>query len=221
MPILIWCRTFPKPQTCRPYSWTLPGSTPRTCQNHINAGRQQHGANRFTETSQQWPHLIIPTKGPIHMSPANQFINSPHVCGLGPLYFCGEAHTHKNLQRIGGPTFTGQKINANVFGTKLSTTLRVMDVRAEHHGRPRQKVRFPAAPVVGRNFLTPGHPGVRVRNVRGKSGPKSLCLCRFVCDPSRHLQESPGPPGPKSQKRYPKKSKIPKKYPKRSENRYF
>ena len=54
-----------------------------------------------------------------------------------------------------------------------------MDVRAENHGRPHQKVRFPAAPVVGRNFLTPGHPGVRVRNVREKSGPKSLCLCCF------------------------------------------
>ena len=44
------------------------------------------------------------------------------------------------------------------------------------HGRPRRKswssakkkeVRFPVAPVVGRNFLTLGHPGVRVRNVRG------------------------------------------------------
>ena len=54
-----------------------------------------------------------------------------------------------------------------------------MDVRAENRGRPHQKVRFPAAPVVGRNFLTLGHPGVRVRNVRGKSGPKSLCLCCF------------------------------------------
>ena len=54
-----------------------------------------------------------------------------------------------------------------------------MDVRAENRGRPRQKVRFPAAPVVGRNFLTPGHPGVRVRNVRRKSGLKSLCLCCF------------------------------------------
>ena len=32
---------------------------------------------------------------------------------------------------------------------------------------------------MGRNFLTPGHPGVRVRNVRGKSGPKNLCLCCF------------------------------------------
>ena len=30
---------------------------------------------------------------------------------------------------------------------------------------------------MGRNFLTQGNPGVRVRNVRGKSGPKSLCLC--------------------------------------------
>ena len=54
-----------------------------------------------------------------------------------------------------------------------------MDVHAENRGRPHQKVRFPAAPVVGRNFLTPGHPGVRVRNVRGTSGPKSLCLCCF------------------------------------------
>ena len=54
-----------------------------------------------------------------------------------------------------------------------------MDVRAENRGRPHQKVRFPAVPVVGRNFLTPGHSGVRVRNVRRKSGPKSLCLCCF------------------------------------------
>ena len=54
-----------------------------------------------------------------------------------------------------------------------------MDVRAENRGRPHQKVRFPAAPVAGRNFLTPGHSGVRVRNVRVKSGPKSLCLCCF------------------------------------------
>ena len=54
-----------------------------------------------------------------------------------------------------------------------------MDVRAENRGRPHQKVRFSAAPVTGRNFLTQGRPGVRVRNVRGKSGPKSLCLCCF------------------------------------------
>ena len=54
-----------------------------------------------------------------------------------------------------------------------------MDVRAENRGRPHQKVRFFAAPVMGRNFLTQGRPGVRVRNVRGKSGPKSLSLCCF------------------------------------------
>ena len=58
------------------------------------------------------------------------------------------------------------------------------DVRAEYRGHSHQKkVRFPAAPVVWRNFLTPGHPGVRVRNVRGKSGPKSLCLCCFFFSP--------------------------------------
>ena len=65
------------------------------------------------------------------------------------------------------------------FVQSFSTTLRVMDVRTENRGRAHQKVRFPAAPMVARNFLTPGHPGVRVRNVRGKSGPKSLGLCCF------------------------------------------
>ena len=54
-----------------------------------------------------------------------------------------------------------------------------MDVRAENRGRPRQKVRFSAVPVMGRNSLTQGRPGVRVRNVRGKSAPKTLCLCCF------------------------------------------
>ena len=39
----------------------------------------------------------------------------------------------------------GQKINANFFVQSFSTTLRVMDVRAENRGRPHQKVRFPAA----------------------------------------------------------------------------
>ena len=71
------------------------------------------------------------------------------------------------------------------FVQSFSTTLRVMDVRAENRGRPHQKVRFPTAPVVGRNFLTLGHPGVRVRNVRGKSGPKSLCLCCFLFEDLR------------------------------------
>ena len=79
-----------------------------------------------------------------------------------------------------GGFYRGQKKTTQTFFVQsFSTTLRVMDVRAENRGRPHQKVRFPAAPVVGRNFLTPGHPGVSVRNVRGKSGPKSLCLCCF------------------------------------------
>ena len=74
----------------------------------------------------------------------------------------------------------GAKKSTQIFFVQsFSRTLRVMDVRAENRGFPHQKVRFSAAPVTGRNFLTPGHPGVRVRNVRGKSGPKSLCLCCF------------------------------------------
>ena len=78
------------------------------------------------------------------------------------------------------PSPLGPKNQRKLFLHKVfSRTLRVMDVRAENRGRPHQKVRFPAAPVVRRNFLTPGHSGVRVRNVRGKSGPKSLCLYCF------------------------------------------
>ena len=84
-----------------------------------------------------------------------------------------ELHEH-HLAFVGA-----EKSTQTFFVQSFSTTLRVMDVRAENRGRPHQKVRFPAAPVVGRNFLTPGHLGVRVRNVPAKSGPKSLCLCCF------------------------------------------
>ena len=80
-----------------------------------------------------------------------------------------------------------KKSSQTFFVQSFSATLQVMDVRAENHGRPHQKVRFPAAPVVGRKFLTLGHPGVRVRNVRGKSGPKSLCLCCFFFPDSLSL----------------------------------
>ena len=62
-----------------------------------------------------------------------------------------------------------------------------MDVRAENRGRPHQKVHFSAAPVMGRNFLTQGRLRVRVRNVRGKSGPRSLCLCCFFLPEPRRL----------------------------------
>ena len=73
--------------------------------------------------------------------------------------------------------FLGTRNQRTFSGQSFSRTLRVMDVRAEN--RPHPKVRFSAAPVMGRNFLTQGHPGVRVKNVRGKSGPKSLCSCCF------------------------------------------
>ena len=56
------------------------------------------------------------------------------------------------------------------------------------HGRPGRKswastpkARFPAAP----EFLTPEHSGARVRNVRGKFGPKSLCVC---CSDGRSMR---------------------------------
>ena len=54
-----------------------------------------------------------------------------------------------------------------------------MDVRAENRGRPHQKVRFPAAPVVGEKFLTPGHPGVRVRMSAGNPDQKIYVYAVF------------------------------------------
>ena len=73
-----------------------------------------------------------------------------------------------------------KKSTQTFFVQSFSTTLRVIDVRAENRGRPHQKVRFSAAPVVGRNFLTPGYPAVRVRNVREKSGPKFFFMLFFL-----------------------------------------
>ena len=53
----------------------------------------------------------------------------------------------------------GAKKQRTLSVQSCSRTLRVMDVRAENCGRLHQKVRFPAAPLMGRNFMTPGHPG--------------------------------------------------------------
>ena len=61
-----------------------------------------------------------------------------------------------------------------LYKVSFSRNLRAMDVRAENRGRPHQEVHFPVAPAMGRSFLTPGHPGVRVRTVRRKFGPKSF-----------------------------------------------
>ena len=100
--------------------------------------------------------------------------NCIHVRGIPPKLLATLRDTWGSTETLGA-----KKSTQTFFVQSFSTTLRVMDVRAENRGRPYQKVRFPAAPVVGRNFLTPGHSGVRVRNVHGKSGPKSLCLCCF------------------------------------------
>ena len=54
-----------------------------------------------------------------------------------------------------------------------------MDVRTDNRGRPHQKVCFPVAPVVGRNFLTAGHSGTRVRNACRIFGQKVCVLCSF------------------------------------------
>ena len=88
--------------------------------------------------------------------------------------------TSQDQQVQGSASLGAKKSTQTFFVQSFSKTLRVMDVRAENRGRLHQKVRFSAAPVMGWNFSTQGRPGVRVRNVRGKSGPKSLCLCCFL-----------------------------------------
>ena len=94
------------------------------------------------------------------------------LCSL----FASSIHSERftNHSNVGA-----KKSTQTFFVQSFSKTLRVMDVRTKNRGRPHHKVRLSAAPVMGRNFLTQGRPGVRVRNVRGKSGPKSLWLCCF------------------------------------------
>ena len=91
-------------------------------------------------------------------------------------------NTSRTLSSFGSTlVFIGAKEATQTFFVRsFFTTLRVMDVRAENRGRPHQTVRFPAAPVVGRNFLTPGHSGVRVRSVRGKSDQKVYVYAVFL-----------------------------------------
>ena len=118
------------------------------------------------------------------MSDTKDFIRDEHLqgpqsncCIQGPAFGASVAGRADQGLYCQGP----KKATQTFFVQSFSTTPRV------GHGRPRRKswtsapknAPFPAASVVGRNFLTPGHPGVRVRNVRRKSGPNSLCLCCF------------------------------------------
>ena len=69
-----------------------------------------------------------------------------------------------------------------------------MDVSAENRGRLHPRVGFPAAPVMERNFLTPGHPGVRVGNVHRNSDQKVyvyvVSLPRTRTMTIEHLQQT-------------------------------
>ena len=100
--------------------------------------------------------------------------------------------------------FRGQKINANVFCTKFFDN-------PSGHGCPRRKSwtsapksAFSCGPSGGEKLLTPGRPGVRVRNIRGQSGPKSLCLCCFFSLLVTHGIAAPGPGECPAMKRYAK-----------------
>ena len=103
--------------------------------------------------------------------------------------FCRKAHVHKippfkggviwvfffwgggecRFYLYGREDFSEKKFNAKCFVQSFfrqpfgswTSAPKIVDVRTK-------RCVFAAAPVVGRNVLTPGHPGVRVRNVRGK-----------------------------------------------------
>ena len=64
--------------------------------------------------------------------------------------------------------FRGHKINANFFCTKFFKN-------PLGHGRPRQKMRFSAAPVMGRNLLTPGSSGRK-----GRECPREIRTEKFM-----------------------------------------
>ena len=103
--------------------------------------------------------------------------------GFGVVVACADL-----LIMQGGAVFQSRPLGAKRstqtrFVQSFSRTLQVMDVCAENRGCPHQKVRFSAAQMMGRNFLIQGHPGVKVRNVRGTSRPKNLCLCFFFPAP--------------------------------------
>ena len=73
-----------------------------------------------------------------------------------------------------------------------------MDVRAENRGRPHQNVRFPAAPVVGRNFWTPGHLGVRSGMSAGNPDQKVHVYAVFFFPESKDRKRGKGPPSKKA-----------------------
>ena len=62
------------------------------------------------------------------------------------------------------------KVFQEPFGSWTSAP-KIVDVRT-------QKCVF-QRPDDGEKLFDPGHPRMRVRNVRAKSGPKTVCLCCF------------------------------------------
>ena len=103
----------------------------------------------------------------------------------------GNAPSHDATQRargsldmvscsLRGTIHRDRKVNANFFCTKFfrqpfgswTSTPKIVDVRTK-------KCVFLRPRVVGRNFLTPGHPGARVRNVHGEIRSKKFMFMLF------------------------------------------
>ena len=111
---------------------------------------------------------------------SQRFIRHFETYGLPNLWFaCGLPFTKPTeiMKTTKTTTLGAKKINANFFCTKFFNN-------PSGHGRPRRKPWTPAPKSAfscgpgGRE--KPFDPWARkVKNVRGKSGPKSLCLCCF------------------------------------------
>ena len=80
------------------------------------------------------------------------------------------AKTPETLSSIGI-----KKSTQTFFVQSFSRTLRAMDVRAENRGRPHQKVRFSAAPVMGKKLFDPTASGRK-----GQECPREIRTEKFM-----------------------------------------
>ena len=80
----------------------------------------------------------------------------------------------QTLQKLGA-----KNINANFFCTKFFKNASGHGRPRQNRGRPHQKVRFSAAPVMGRNFLTQGSSGHKGQVSAGNPDQKVYVYAAF------------------------------------------
>ena len=104
-------------------------------------------------------------------------------CRLLRIAFCGSSWDRPSFLWCKGAYARNPCINSQSRGPKISANFSCAKIfkNPSGHGRPQQQSWMSAPkcavlqlPMMGRNFLTLGHPGARVKNICGISGPKTL-----------------------------------------------